>query len=140
MIKNKEITAAYILKELFGLCPHEKLDPECYCPDCQTHPRDVTEIDDFIIGFSLPRKVGIHGGVLVQRLINFILTYATLHFQIRHDLCMEIHKDDGASAFYYTGTKKSFAYNVAWLAEILYRIKLGESLTEYELRRILNNG
>lgn len=138
MIQEKKLTAEYILTELFGLCPHSKMDMfDNFCEDCNMHPKDEQIITEFILSFNKSKNHGICGGILAQKLIDFANQYGNLIFKQWHGICLEIPKDD-VFATYYGKNSNSFLFNLCWLCEILYRRKVSEGVTKEELRRKLN--
>lgn len=142
MIKNKEIELSAIFDNVLGMCQHTNLDDDNYCEDCTRHVpyEELDKISLLETAFDSPKSDGIGGGPLLQSLLTLITHFSKLHFKMGfgHDLCMELPNEKSASSFYYSGSKKSFAYNICWLAEILYRVKKSQNLKDKELRRIMN--
>lgn len=133
---------------MFGLCCHNLVvgSNQPYCDKCNSFvtDREIEDIKELEIGLS---SVGVRGGIYIAHLVNFLIKYGNLSFESSrgtkwYSLCYRI--DDPLftdnTITYKSKTTKTFAYNVCWLSEILYRSLVGVNYSEQKIRRIINDG
>lgn len=148
MITSYVPATTHIIQIMFGDCQHSNLDKNrMYCPDCNYFVKEeemdrIADLEDALACNHL----AVCGGYYIGRLLNFI-TKNTEYLNINtasggkwYNFCMMIddeYTENGA--IYHSDSTHNFAYQIAWLAEILYRRFLSVGFTEEEVRRMIND-
>jgi len=147
MITSYKPSLDHVIEGLFGKCNHiiKEGSSPLYCEKCKffIEEEEIKDIEELNFSLFAPLS-GIRGGPLVSKLLTFLTGTGILTIEYSknpnwYGFCYSYTKKDGYISKFVSKSNKTFAYNVCWLSEIVYRLLLAEEISEDQIRRMIND-